>query len=104
VESARAGENCQGFAVVAEEVGNLAQLSGSAARDISVLLTESVERVRDTITGTQKKVGDLVAFGADRIKTSLEVSARADNVLTSMAQNAKLMENHFNEIAISADE
>lgn len=104
VESARAGENGKGFAVVAEEVGNLAQLSGSAARDISVLLAESVERVRDTITGTQKNVGDLVALGADRIKTSLEVAARADKVLAGIAQNVTLMENHINEIAISADE
>lgn len=104
VESARAGENGKGFAVVAEEVGNLAQLSGSAARDISILLTESVERVRDTITGTQKNVGDLVALGADRIKTSLDIAARADKVLGSIAQNTGLMENHINEIAISADE
>ncbi|HET9237281.1 MAG TPA: methyl-accepting chemotaxis protein [Oligoflexus sp.] len=104
VESARAGENGKGFAVVAEEVGNLAQLSGSAARDISILLAESVERVRDTITGTQKNVGDLVALGADRIKTSLEIAARADKVLAGIAQNVNLMENHINEIAISADE
>ena len=50
VEAARAGEAGRGFAVVASEVRNLAQRAGAAAKEIKVLIDDSVTRIN---TGSQ---------------------------------------------------
>lgn len=50
IEAARAGEQGRGFAVVADEVRNLASLSSKAADEITVLVSTAVSITRDGVT------------------------------------------------------
>jgi hypothetical protein len=63
VEAARAGEHGKGFAVVADEVRNLAQRAAQAAKETTDLISESVDRARtgvDVSTVVAEKLGQIV--------------------------------------------
>jgi len=60
VEAARAGEAGAGFAVVAEEVRNLAMRAADAAKDTANLIEETIHKVKD---GTQLVSATNTAFG-----------------------------------------
>jgi methyl-accepting chemotaxis protein len=73
VEAARAGEQGRGFAVVASEVRNLAHRSATAAKEIKVLISDSVEQV----DAGSKLVG--------------EAGATMNEVLSSVRQVTEIM-------------
>jgi methyl-accepting chemotaxis protein len=109
VEAAHAGEQGQGFAVVAAEVRNLAQRSARAAKEIKTLIGDSVEKVQAGsqlvdesgqalagIIGSVKKVADIVneiAAASQEQSSGIEL---VNHALTQMdevtQQNAALVE------------
>jgi len=72
VEAARAGEQGRGFAVVAAEVRSLSIRTASAAKEVKLLITDSVERV-ETGSKLVKQAGTTMDEIVDRISKVTEV-------------------------------
>jgi methyl-accepting chemotaxis protein len=109
VEAARAGEQGRGFAVVAQEVRGLAQRSAAAAREIKVLINDSVQSVEtgsrlvdtagdtmDEIMGAIRQVsgilGDIARASAEQGNGIAEVSMAVHQMDGMTQQNAALVE------------
>ncbi|MBN2467045.1 MAG: methyl-accepting chemotaxis protein [Deltaproteobacteria bacterium] len=79
VEAARAGEAGRGFAVVADEVRNLAQRSAEAAKNTAVLIEESQKSAGNGVT-VAKEVEEIltgIAGGVEKVNNLIEEVAAA---------------------------
>ena len=85
VEAARAGEQGRGFAVVASEVRSLAQRSSEAAREIKVLIAESVDCV-DQGYALAAETGESIDALIQRIQ---QASALMTQVATGNAEQSQ---------------
>lgn len=70
IEAARAGEHGRGFAVVADEVRNLAEISEKSARDIRSLVTE----IQDNVKVVVKDVEDAGTAASEEVKRANQVT------------------------------
>ena len=96
VEAARAGEQGKGFAVVATEVRSLAKRSAAAAKEIKLLIEDSVHQVeggltrvsdaRATIDATIGAVKNLETIVQDIAHSSSEQGVAIDHVAMLVAQ------------------
>lgn len=104
VEAARAGEQGKGFSVVAEEVGNLAQMSAKASDEISQLLESSTKIVQETV---EKNRQDFMKSASDitaRVNESFEKASECTGILNSIEKKANAIGELMNEISIASNE
>ncbi|QTA81589.1 Methyl-accepting chemotaxis protein domain-containing protein [Desulfonema limicola] len=89
IEAARAGEAGAGFAVVADEVKSLAMRSAGAAKETSVLIEETVERIKagslvvEKAMGAFSEVDDISAKAGDLVG---EIAAASDDQARGIEQ------------------
>jgi methyl-accepting chemotaxis protein len=92
------------FAVVAEEVGNLASMSGKAALEITEMLDQSMKQVSEIVETTKKKVEILVTTSKGKVEAGTRTAHECGEALEEILLNVSSVNEMVREIATASSE
>ena len=96
IEAARAGEQGRGFAVVADEVRNLAARTSSSSSEISDLIAQLMEKVENSVNSMQGVVGAVYQSQEMSEQTVESFSSMSDGI-DKTTESTSVIANFNNE-------
>ncbi|MCC5467390.1 methyl-accepting chemotaxis protein [Pelosinus baikalensis] len=103
IEAARAGEQGRGFAVVAEEVRKLAEQSGSAVKDIKVLI-QDVQQQSKVAVSSIEKAQQVVSDQEETVNATWTIFEEIAVAVESLTDKMSEMQNRFTVMSGKSEE
>lgn len=104
VEAARAGNAGSGFAVVAQEVGKLAQMSGEASIEIEDLVKSTVSQVHSIIKESEQRVQSLSQEVKRNVHSGSDIANNCGSILVEILDSVTNVSTSISEISRATDQ
>ena len=104
VEAARAGEHGKGFSVVAEEIGNLAEVSGSSASKISEIIVRATKQVEEIISHTGKTFDNVTRDSLSKVELGKTKAIESNDTFEDIQGNINVLDDRIKLISSACED